>query len=69
MSPIDNFVRIAMGRDAKDVAFATIYGPAAMDPCNLWSGLLPRICDCSRLVLGLCRASLFFAINSVASKA
>ena len=30
MSPIDNFVRIAMGRDAKDVAFATIYGPAAM---------------------------------------
>lgn len=30
MSPIDNFVRIATGGDAKDVAFATIYGPAAM---------------------------------------
>ena len=30
MSPIDNLVRIATGRDAKDVAFATIYGPATM---------------------------------------
>ncbi len=35
MSPIDDLVRIATGRDAKDVAFATIFGPAtllAMDP-------------------------------------
>ena len=30
MSPIDDFVRIATGRDAKDVAFATIFGPATM---------------------------------------
>ncbi len=30
MSPIDKLVRIATGRDAKDVAFATIYGPATM---------------------------------------
>ena len=30
MSPIDDVVRIATGRDAKDVAFATIYGPATM---------------------------------------
>jgi hypothetical protein len=30
MSPVDNLVRIATGRDAKDVAFATIYGPATM---------------------------------------
>lgn len=30
MSPIDEMVRIATGRDAKDVAFATIYGPAKM---------------------------------------
>ena len=30
MSPVDRLVRIATGRDAKDVAFATIYGPATM---------------------------------------
>ena len=30
MSPLDKLVRIATGRDAKDVAFATIYGPATM---------------------------------------
>ena len=30
MSPIDELVRIATGRDAKDVAFATIFGPATM---------------------------------------
>ena len=30
MSPIDKLVRVATGRDAKDVAFATIYGPATM---------------------------------------
>ncbi len=30
MSPIDDLVRVATGRDAKDVAFATIYGPAVM---------------------------------------
>ncbi|WP_082542198.1 MULTISPECIES: transglutaminase family protein [unclassified Rhizobacter] len=30
MSPVDDLVRIAMGRDAKDVAFATIFGPATM---------------------------------------
>ena len=30
MSPIDEMVRIATGRDAKDVAFATIFGPATM---------------------------------------
>ena len=30
MSPVDEMVRIATGRDAKDVAFATIFGPATM---------------------------------------
>ena len=35
MSPLDQIVRLAHGRDAKDVAFATIFGPArivAMSP-------------------------------------
>ncbi|MES2887779.1 MAG: transglutaminase family protein [Pseudomonadota bacterium] len=30
MAPIDALVRVATGRDAKDVAFATIFGPARM---------------------------------------
>ncbi len=30
MSPVDQIVRLATGRDAKDVAFATIFGPARM---------------------------------------
>lgn len=30
MSPVDDLIRIATGRDAKDVAFATIFGPATM---------------------------------------
>jgi transglutaminase-like putative cysteine protease len=30
MSPVEDMVRIATGRDAKDVAFATFYGPARM---------------------------------------
>ena len=30
MAALDGLVRIAVGRDAKDVAFATIFGPAAM---------------------------------------
>ena len=30
MSPLDELIRIAIGRDAKDVAFATIFGPATM---------------------------------------
>jgi transglutaminase-like putative cysteine protease len=30
MSPLDDLIRIAVGRDAKDVAFATIFGPAKM---------------------------------------
>lgn len=30
LSPVDELVRVATGRDAKDVAFATIYGPATM---------------------------------------
>ena len=30
MSPLDELIRIATGRDAKDVAFATIFGPARM---------------------------------------
>lgn len=36
MSPLSALVRIATGRDAKDVAFATIFGPArmtSMNPC------------------------------------
>jgi hypothetical protein len=34
MAPLDELVRIAMGRDAKDVAFATIFGPAVMTKMN-----------------------------------
>lgn len=34
MSPIDEMMRIATGGDAKDVAFATIYGPAKMTSMN-----------------------------------
>ena len=34
MSDLDGLVRIASGRDAKDVAFATIYGPATMTSMN-----------------------------------
>ena len=30
LAPVDTVVRIATGQDAKDVAFATIYGPARM---------------------------------------
>jgi transglutaminase-like putative cysteine protease len=30
MAPVHQLVRLATGRDAKDVAFATIYGPARM---------------------------------------
>ena len=30
MSPVEHLVRLASGRDAKDVAFATIFGPARM---------------------------------------
>jgi transglutaminase-like putative cysteine protease len=30
MSPVGEMIRIAVGRDAKDVAFASIFGPAAM---------------------------------------
>ncbi len=30
MAPVDRLVRIGTGRDAKDVAFATIFGPAMM---------------------------------------
>jgi len=30
LAPLDGLVRIASGRDAKDVAFATIFGPATM---------------------------------------
>jgi transglutaminase-like putative cysteine protease len=40
MSPLDEMVRIAVGRDAKDVAFATIFGPATM---LAMSPLLERI--------------------------
>jgi transglutaminase-like putative cysteine protease len=34
MSPVADLIRIAAGRDAKDVAFATIFGPAAMSRMN-----------------------------------
>lgn len=43
LAPMDALVRIATGRDAKDVAFATIFGPAkfvAMSPCI--EPLMPR---------------------------
>ena len=34
MSPVSELIRIGMGRDAKDVAFATIFGPAGMTRMN-----------------------------------
>jgi hypothetical protein len=34
MSDLDDLVRITSGRDAKDVAFATIHGPATMTSMN-----------------------------------
>jgi transglutaminase-like putative cysteine protease len=34
MAPVDKVVRVATGRDAKDVAFATIFGPARMVSMN-----------------------------------
>ena len=34
MTPLDGLVRIASGRDAKDVPFAMIYGPATMTSMN-----------------------------------
>lgn len=34
MAPVDKLVRVATGRDAKDVAFATIFGPARMVSMN-----------------------------------
>lgn len=39
MAPVEHVVRVATGRDAKDVAFATIFGPArmtAMSPEVTW---------------------------------
>ncbi|HEY4066777.1 MAG TPA: transglutaminase family protein [Burkholderiaceae bacterium] len=41
MSPLDELVRVAVGRDAKDVAFATIFGPAVMTTMS------PLICELS----------------------
>jgi len=47
MAPVDRVVRVATGRDAKDVAFATIFGPARMVALSseVWlvseSGALP----------------------------
>jgi transglutaminase-like putative cysteine protease len=41
MAPTDELVRIAMGRDAKDVAFATIFGPAVMTSMAPWVSLAP----------------------------
>jgi transglutaminase-like putative cysteine protease len=41
MSPLEGLVRIAVGRDAKDVAFATIFGPAMM------TKMTPLICELS----------------------
>lgn len=39
MAPIDKIVRIGTGTDAKDVAFATIYGDVSMDYMK------PLVCD------------------------
>jgi transglutaminase-like putative cysteine protease len=36
MAPVDRVVRIGTGRDAKDVAFATIFGPAQMTSKQVW---------------------------------
>jgi len=30
LAPVDRLVRVGTGRDAKDVAFATMFGPARM---------------------------------------
>ena len=42
MSMLDQIVRLARGRDAKDVAFATIFGPARMLVISPDIGLLNR---------------------------
>jgi transglutaminase-like putative cysteine protease len=34
LAPVDNLIRIATGQDAKDVAFATLYGSACMTSMN-----------------------------------
>ncbi|MDQ8023479.1 MAG: transglutaminase family protein [Moraxellaceae bacterium] len=39
MAPVDRLVRVATGRDAKDVAFATLFGPAVM------VSMRPDICE------------------------
>ncbi|MEC5400306.1 transglutaminase-like domain-containing protein [Uliginosibacterium sp. H1] len=39
MAPVDRLVRVATGRDAKDVAFATLFGPAIM------VSMRPDICE------------------------
>lgn len=31
MAPVDRLLRLATGRDAKDVAFCTIFGPISFD--------------------------------------
>ncbi|MBC7436726.1 MAG: transglutaminase family protein [Bdellovibrionales bacterium] len=36
LAPVDRLVRIGTGRDAKDVAFATIFGPAQMTSKQVW---------------------------------
>jgi hypothetical protein len=46
LAPVEDLVRVATGRDAKDVAFATIFGPAqliAMSHC-----IEPRITQPAR---------------------
>jgi transglutaminase-like putative cysteine protease len=40
MAPVEQLVRLATGSDAKDVAFATIYGPARMVAMSPELGLL-----------------------------
>jgi transglutaminase-like putative cysteine protease len=38
--PLDGLIRIGTGRDAADIAFATIFGPVTMDKMNLFVNLL-----------------------------
>jgi len=47
MSPLDELVRIAVGRDAKDVAFATIFGPAVMTALSPLLSPVPTVARAS----------------------
>ena len=54
MTPVHELVRIATGRDAKDVAFATIFGPATM---TAMAPLISKLADTPALCQATTRAA------------